>query len=97
MQDVPNGYLTKTDFYLLYQQFFPFGDPIPFPDHLFRLFDINHNGQIDFKEYMVILSTTSRGRINEKIDLAFRLYDVDRDGMVSRTDMMQILDSMYRM
>ena len=32
LAEAPHGYLTKTEIYAMYQQYFPFGDPIPFAD-----------------------------------------------------------------
>jgi hypothetical protein len=59
--------LDKTEFQKIYKQFFPFGDPSRFADYVFNVFDGDKNGMIDFKEFIVALSVTSRGRVDEKL------------------------------
>ncbi|KAJ9597204.1 hypothetical protein L9F63_011926, partial [Diploptera punctata] len=49
MQDCPNGRLTPAKFVDMYKMFFPSGNAEEFCDHVFRTFDMDKNGYIDFK------------------------------------------------
>jgi len=97
IKDCPSGQLDKAEFSRIYKQFFPFGDPTPFADYVFNVFDENKNGTIDFKEFIGALSITSRGRIEEKLKWAFQLYDINGDGFITYDEMLQIVRSIYRM
>lgn len=48
-QDCPNGQLTPAKFVDMYKMFFPSGNAEEFCDHVFRTFDMDKNGYIDFK------------------------------------------------
>ena len=47
-QDCPNGRLTPAKFVDMYKMFFPNGNAEEFCDHVFRTFDMDKNGFIDF-------------------------------------------------
>ena len=43
-----------------------------FSDHVFRTFDKDKNGFIDFKEFLLAIDITSTGSPEEKLEWAFR-------------------------
>ena len=97
IKDCPSGMLTKEEFQKIYRQFFPFGDPSSFADYIFRVFDADKSGSIDFKEFICALSVTSRGKMEDKLDWAFQLYDIDGDGKISYDEMLKIVEAIYKM
>ncbi|UJR38461.1 hypothetical protein I4U23_031129 [Adineta vaga] len=96
-KDCPSGDLTADDFKKIYAQFFSSGDSSTFAEHVFRRFDINGDGKISFREFLISLNTTARGSLDEKLDWAFRLYDRNGDGYISRDEMFAIVDAIYKM
>jgi len=49
IKECPHNYLTMGEFIKVYATFFPNGDPEKFCQHVFRTFDLNHDGMIDFR------------------------------------------------
>jgi len=97
VRDCPNGMLTEVGFQKIYRQFFPNGDPTDFASFVFKVFDVNKDGAIEFTEFIHALSITSRGSLDEKLQWAFRLYDLDSDGCITRKEMESIVGSIYKM
>jgi len=52
---------------------------------------------IDFREFIVAISITSRGSMSDKIEWAFKLYDIDEDNRISMEDMKIVISAFYDM
>ena len=92
-KDFPDGKINKTQFVLLYQKMF--GADVnasnEFCEHVFRRYDQDGDGVINFKEFMTTLSVASRGTPDEKLSWAFKLYDKDNNGYLTESEVAEIL------
>ena len=94
MKDCPSGKLSREEFSSIYRQFFPTGNPVAFAKYVFEVFDENRDGTIEFDEFIMALSITSRGNLEDKLRWAFHLYDLDRDGFITKDEMLNIVTAM---
>uniref|UniRef100_A0A4X2JWM7 EF-hand domain-containing protein n=1 Tax=Vombatus ursinus TaxID=29139 RepID=A0A4X2JWM7_VOMUR len=61
---------------------------------LFGLFDRNHDGTIDFREYVIGLSVLCNpANTEDLIQMAFKLFDTDEDGYVTEIEFARILQA----
>lgn len=97
MRDCPDGQLSRSKFLDVYSEFFPDGKAKAFYEHVFRTFDEDNSGQIDFKEFLIAISITKSGKPEDKLELAFRLYDIDRNGLIEEHEMVEIMRAIYLM
>merc|ERR1712142_991498 len=63
--------------------------------HVFRIYDTNNDGYIDFVEFMVIFHIMSEGTSEEVLGKIFRLFDVNSDGSISNKEMKRLVKDMY--
>ncbi|VDK20727.1 unnamed protein product [Taenia asiatica] len=104
LKDCPSGQLTVEDFQRLYCALFSsstsngdrHGDPRPFARLVFRAFDQNGDGVVEFRDIITTLSVT-RYPIDEeqRLQWAFQIYDLDGDGYISRGEMLHV--AIYKM
>ncbi|XP_043859037.1 lysophosphatidylcholine acyltransferase 2-like [Dromiciops gliroides] len=61
---------------------------------LFGLFDRNHDGTIDFREYVIGLSVLCNpANTEDLIHMAFKLFDIDEDGYITEREFASILQA----
>ncbi|NXA98017.1 VISI protein, partial [Melanocharis versteri] len=87
----PDGRISRAEFEKIYGTFFPNSDPQGYARHVFRSFDTNDDGTLDFREYIIALHLTSSGKTHLKLEWAFSLFDVDRNGEVSKNEVLEII------
>lgn len=91
LRECPSGRISRQQFESIYASFFPDADPKAYAQHVFRSFDQNSDGTLDFKEYIVALHLTSSGKTMEKLEWAFALYDLDRNGSITKNEIQEIV------
>ncbi|XP_042562328.1 recoverin b [Clupea harengus] len=97
LKECPTGRISQQQFENIYATFFPDADPKAYAQHVFRSFDQDSDGTLDFKEYIVALHLTSSGKTMEKLEWAFALYDLDRNGSITKNEIQEIVRSIFRM
>uniref|UniRef100_A0A8C2SPR8 Recoverin n=1 Tax=Coturnix japonica TaxID=93934 RepID=A0A8C2SPR8_COTJA len=93
----PDGKIRRDEFERIYGNFFPNSDPQGYARHVFRSFDTNDDGTLDFREYIIALHLTSSGKTHLKLEWAFSLFDVDRNGEVSKSEVLEIITAIFKM
>uniref|UniRef100_A0A8C6NQW5 Recoverin 2 n=1 Tax=Nothobranchius furzeri TaxID=105023 RepID=A0A8C6NQW5_NOTFU len=93
----PTGRITPEEFEEIYSRFFPETDAKSYARHVFRSFDTNDDGTLDFKEYIIALHMTSSGKTTRKLEWAFSLFDVDKNGYINKSEVKEICQAIFKL
>uniref|UniRef100_A0AAZ3QM64 EF-hand domain-containing protein n=1 Tax=Oncorhynchus tshawytscha TaxID=74940 RepID=A0AAZ3QM64_ONCTS len=93
----PTGRISPEEFETIYARFFPDSEAKTYAQHVFRSFDTNEDGTLDFKEYIIALHMTSSGKTTRKLEWAFSLFDVDKNGYITKTEVEVICQAIFNL
>ena len=97
VNDFPNGYVTFDQFKAEYKLHFPDGDPEEFSKLMFKAFDTNNDGTINYREFIAGLNITTANNVEDKLRLAFNIYDVDKNGHITKDELISVLCAFDKM
>ena len=95
LKENPKGKMGPKDFRDLMSQALPKKDVCKMEKHVFRIYDSNKDGFIDFKEFMLMFHIMSDGSNEEVLRKIFRVFDVNCDGTISKKEMTKLIKDMY--
>lgn len=95
--ECPSGLVNEDTFKNIYANFFPHGDSSNYAHFLFKAFDRNQTGSINFEDFSLGLSALLRGPVEEKLTWVFNLYDINKDGCITKEEMLDIMRAIYDM
>ena len=84
LRDCPSGKLSSRQFTEVYKKFYPEHEAEKYSSQVFRTFDMDGNGFIDFVEFLLAVNVNSNGDIRDKLGLAFDIYDINSNGQVRK-------------
>jgi len=85
------------EFKQIYLDIFPDGNADGFAEQVFRTFDKDGTGKLDFNEFITTLSIQLKGSKEEKLNWAFDLYDIDQTGVIKREEALTIVSAIFQL
>ena len=95
LEEHPNGKLKQKDFREMMVKAVPKKDAKKMEKHLFRMYDSDSDGFIDFTEFMLVFHIMSEGAPEEVLTKIFHVFDVNGDGVISVKEMNKLIKDMY--
>ena len=93
----PDGKIKKKEFSAMMRQCYPDADTDKLEKHIFRMYDSNSDGSIDFREFMIVLYVMSNGSPEENLQQIFRVFDINNDGTISMKELRRIVKDLFHL
>jgi len=93
----PDGRISKKSFHEMMKECYPGTDTEKLERHIFRMYDVNDDGHIDFREFMIVLYIMSSGSPEENLQQIFRVFDINNDGAISLKELKRIVKDLFHL
>jgi len=93
----PDGKISQESFNDMMKECYPGTDTERLGKHIFRMYDTNQDGHIDFKEFMIVLYVMSNGSPEENLKHIFRVFDINNDGAISPKELQRIVKDLFHL
>lgn len=93
----PDGRISKKSFHEMMKECYPGTDTEKLERHIFRMYDTNDDGHIDFREFMIVLYIMSSGSPEENLQQIFRVFDINNDGAISLKELKRIVKDLFHL
>ena len=74
--------MNKTEFENIYKQFSVSGNNKKMILYIFKAYDLNKDGWLDFNETIIALNVLYEQDLVKMLKLAFKIYDLNGDGKI---------------
>jgi neurocalcin delta len=95
--DCPDQQMTVAQFKRLYRDTFPGGNSDEFAERVFKTYDTERRGFIDFKQFVTTLNAQLKGSFEDKLKWLFGLYDVDASGLITSEDILHMVNALHEL
>ena len=95
LRDHPDGKMKPKDFHDMIEKALPKLDTSNMEKHVYRIYDTNNDGYINFTEFMIIFFIMSDRSSEEVLTKIFRVFDVNSDGTITKKEMTKLIRDMY--
>ena len=93
----PDGKINRRGFATMMQARYPGRDTTQLEYHIFRMYDTNGDGYIDFREFIMVLYVMSIGTPEENLKKIFQVFDINNDGTVSQRELNRVVKDLFRL
>merc|ERR1711988_1357647 len=93
----PDGQISRKSFHSMMKECYPGADTEKLERHIFRMYDTNKDGHIDFREFMIVLYIMSNGTPQDNLKQIFKVFDINNDGFISLKELQRIVKDLFHL
>ena len=87
----PSGAMDPSGLRAMLSEALPEADTTGLAEHIWRMYDTNLDGSVDFREFMLALCVMRSGSAEENLRQIFRLFDINSDGRVEEAELVSVV------
>jgi len=96
LESHPGGRISRKCFQSILGEGFPGTNTGKMSKHIWRMYDTNKDGFIDFREFMMALYVMSHGSSEENLKQLFRVFDINNDGNIDLDEMKRLVKDLLK-
>jgi len=93
----PDGKISKKSFKTMMKACYPGANVDKLTKHIWRMYDANNDGSIDFRELMMVLYIMSDGTPEQNLKQIFKIFDLNSDGKINHEEMNKITKDLSKL
>merc|ERR1712025_1473704 len=92
-----NNIINRQDFSEIMHKCFPRTYKAELETDIFSLYDVDGNGYIEFKEFLLVITMMSGGTAKTKLQQIFKIFDADKNGTISKAELLKIVHHLFHL
>ena len=92
-----NGQISKKSFNIMLKESYPGTKTRKVSRHVFRMYDTNGDGSVDFKEFTLALDVLANGTPEQNLKQIFRVFDINNDGKINVMEIVEIVKDIFEL
>ena len=93
----PDCQISKSSFYSILSSCYSVTSVHRVARHIWRMYDTNMDGFIDFREFLMVLHVMKSGSSEDNLRQIFRVFDIDNDGKIDLEEMKVIVKDLIKL
>ena len=93
----PDGTISKKCFHTMFANCRPGGNLKKMSKHIWRIFDTNQDGVIDFREFIMVLYIMNNGTLESNLKQIFRVFDIDNNGTINVKEVKKVMKDLSKL
>merc|ERR1711872_364339 len=93
----PSGSMDPKSLRAMLEESLPGLDVAGLAEHIWRIYDTNLDGEVDFREFMLALCVMRTGTAEENLKQIFRAFDVNSDGKVEMGELGSVAEELSKL
>jgi len=91
VENHPTGSISRKSFDGLLSECFTKSSRKKIGGHLWRIYDLNMDGVVDFSEFLIVLRVMTDGTAEQNLKQIFRFFDVNLNGFIEKVEMERVV------